>query len=191
MGKSANRARPGSSNDCEHSLLKRRSGIELVMECGGCSAEPGLDKQRCFWSVLMAIQSEGVPVAITLRSHVERRYGLEASASMGSIANILNKVDSLNAQLERDSRKMEACAGCVRPLTGKLAMTASRLRGMDLNSAVASAWDLERDGFGSNRSGCVDCSGMTKIQIADIGRALKELEKVVTRGAIKILEGEQ
>jgi hypothetical protein len=171
--------------------LKRRNGIELVMECGQCQAVPGLEGQRCFGGVLAAVQREGVPVAITLHSHVERRYGLEASGSMAKIAGVLNKIDSLQAQLARDSGKAEACAACVRPLAGKLGMTAARLRGMDLNTAVSAAWDLERDGFGSNRSGCQDCSGMTRIQLNDIARALRELEKVVTRGAIKITEEER
>ena len=93
MGRSPRKPRPGAEKACDHTTLKRRNGIELVMECARCAAEPGLDSRRCFGNVLTAIQSEGVPVAITLRSHVERRYGFEASASMGRIAAVLNKLD--------------------------------------------------------------------------------------------------
>ncbi|MBA3044959.1 MAG: hypothetical protein KKH41_03365 [Candidatus Thermoplasmatota archaeon] len=188
MGKTVKKARSAAENECEYSIGKRRNGSEIVMECGTCSVVPGLDEQRCFRNALGIMQREGVPVAITLRSHVERRYGLEACASLGRISGILNKVDSLLAQLNRDSGKGDACMACVKPLAGKLAMIDSRLKSLDLNSAVTSAWGLERDEFGSNRPACADCSGMTRVQVADIVKNLRALEKIVTRGAIKISE---
>jgi hypothetical protein len=190
MGKNANKSRSGAERGCVHSTLKRRSGFEIVMECSRCPAEPTLDSQKCFGNVLIAIQREGVPVAVTLRSHVERRYALEASACMGRMAGVLNKLDSLQAQLERDSKRSEACVACVRPLSGKLAIAASRLRGMDLNSAVSSAWDLESEVFGSGRPACADCAGMTRVQLSEIARSLRELEKSLSKGDIVITEAE-
>ncbi len=163
----------------------------MVMECGQCDCEPGLDKPRCFRSALVAIQREGVPVAITLRSHVERRYGLEACDSLGRVSGILNKLDSLQAQLGRDSGKGEACAGCVKPLSGNLDHIGGKLRGMDLSGAVGLAREMERGDFGSNRQACGDCAGMTIVQMADIAKALKGLENSIARVSITITEAGQ
>lgn len=188
-GKIVRAAHSAGGDSCDYSVKKRRSGIELMVECGDCKAEPGLENARCFKSVLTAMQREGIPVAVTLRSHVERRYGLTATETINLISGIMNKVESLQSQLVRDSTKSAACADCLHPLAGKLAVIGRGLGSMDINNAISVANALEDHAF-PNRSGCADCVGITSVQITDIGKGARNLEKILVRGAFNIVEGD-
>jgi hypothetical protein len=188
-GKIVRAAHSVGGESCDYSVKKRRSGIELVVECGDCMAEPGLENARCFKSVLTAMQREGTPVAVTLRSHVERRYGAIATERMSLISGILNRVESLQSQLARDSTKSAACADCLHPLAGKLAVIGRGLGTMDLNNATSVANALEGHVF-PNRSGCGECIGITRVQVIDIAKGARNLEKNLVRGAFNIVEGD-
>lgn len=188
-GKIVRAAHSVDGDSCDYSVKKRRSGIELVVECGGCATYPGLENARCFKSVLTAMQREGTPVAITLRSHVERRYGSAAAQTMSQISGILNRVEGLQSQLARDSTKSEACAACLHPLAGKLAAIGRGLGTMELNGAISVANALEGHVF-PNRSGCADCIGITRVQVTDISKGARNLEKILVRGAFNIVEGD-
>ena len=157
-GKMVRTAHSMGGESCGYSVKKRRSAIELVVECGDCLAEPGLENARCFKGVLTAMQREGSPVAVTLRSHVERMYGPAATETLSQISGILNRVESLQNQLSRDSTKSEACAACLRPIAGKLAVVGRGLGAMDLNNAISIANTLEGHEF-PNRPGCAECIG--------------------------------
>jgi hypothetical protein len=135
------------------------------------------------------MQREGVPVAVTLRSHVERRYGSAAAQTMSLVSNIMNRVESLQSQLARDATKSAACADCLHPLTGKLAMMGRGLGSMDLNNTISVANALESHNF-PNLSGCADCVGITRVQVADIAKSARGLEKTLVRGAFNIVEGD-
>lgn len=169
--------------DCEHSSEKRRSGVEIIMECGGCREVPGLGNPRCFRSVLAALQQEGAPVAITMKSHIERRYGPAAAGTMGRMSELLGNMESLRAQLARDSGRGEQCPECVRPLAGKLAMAGDKLRAMNLEAAVTMAGSLEATEIGSSRGMCLDCAGITKVQVADIVKGLRDLGRQVVQAS--------
>jgi hypothetical protein len=188
-GKMVRAAHSVGGDSCEYSTKKRRAGIEIVVECGDCKAEPGLENARCFKSVLTAMQREGTPVAVTLRSHVERRYGSAAVQTMSQISGILNRVESLQSQLARDSTKSAACADCLHPLAGKLSMVGRGLGSMDLNSAISVANTLDSHDF-PKRSGCADCIGITRVQVTDIAKGARNLEKSLVRGAFNIVEGD-
>ncbi|MDO9538105.1 MAG: hypothetical protein Q7J68_07285 [Thermoplasmata archaeon] len=189
-GRKVRAAHSRADGACDYSSRKRRNGIELVMECADCEFEPGLQNPRCFRSVMHAIQSEGLPVAVTMRSHIERRYGQSAAGTMGQISDILNRVQSLQSQLARDSTRNEACAGCVSQLSTKLTAISRGLNAMDLNNAISSAKTLESQNFGSSRSSCADCKGMTIVQVNDISKAARTMESTIVKGAFNIVEAE-
>jgi hypothetical protein len=160
------------------------------MECASCRESPGLGNPRCFRSVLEAIHREGPPVAIAMRSHIERRYGPAAAGTMGRISDLLGNMEALRAQLARDSGRSEQCPECVRPLAGKLAVTADKLRGMNVEGAAVMAASLEATEIGGTRGMCLDCAGITRVQVTDIVRMLRELGRHVVQGAAGEVEGD-
>lgn len=185
-GKIVRATRAGYRESCDYSVLRRRSGFELIVECGDCGAEPGLENPVCFGNITRAIQQEGSPVAITLRSHVERRYGAGAAATVGQISAILNRIQSLQGQLTRDSARGGGCPDCVRILAGKLAVIGQGFGSMNIDSAISAVMVLEIK-TPPTRQVCQDCAGMTNVQIQDILVAVRNLEDSILRGAFKVV----
>ncbi len=188
-GRNVRVARSASTGSCDFTVKKRRGGFELVMECGGCGAEPGLENPRCFRNVLDVMQREGMPLAITMRSHIEKRYGAVASGTMGRIAGILNRVENLQRQLAQASARDGNCRQCAGPAAARLAALVHCLRSMDMAGALNSANALGRQEFGSGLASCDDCKGMTAVQVTDIDSSARDLEKAVLRNAFGIVEG--
>jgi len=188
-GRNVRIARSASTGSCDFNIKKRRGGFELVMECGGCGSEPGLENPKCFRNVLDVMQREGMPLAITMRSHIEKRYGAVASGTMGRMTGILNRVQNLQRQLAQTSARDSNCRQCAGPASARLAALAHCLRSMDMAGALNSAHALGSQGFGSGLPGCDDCKGMTAVQLKDIGSSAGDLEKAILRNAFGIVEG--
>ena len=174
---------------CDYTAAKRRAGVELVFECGSCVAGRELDDPACFRNVLRAVQREGAPIAIALRSHMEKRYGSYAAGTMAKIADILSRVENLQRQLATDSLKREGCAECLRPLAERLSAVRQCILSMDLDRAISSGRALGGLTFGSGREACVECRGITIVQASDIARSAEDLEKIIVGDMFNIGEG--
>lgn len=185
-GKIVRATRTVARQSCDYSVLRRRSGFEIIVDCGDCGAEPGLDNPVCFGNIARAVQQEGSPVAITLRSHVERRYGAGATATIGQISSILNRVQSLQGQLAMDSARGGGCPECVRILTGKLAVIGQGFASMEISGALSAAKTLETK-TPPARQICQECAGMTNVQIQDIRVAVRNLENSILRDAFNVV----
>jgi len=159
------------------------------MDCGSCGARPGLENPRCFRNVLDIMQREGIPIAVTLHSHIEKRYGPTASGTLGRMTDILNRSENLARQLSQTSVTDAGCRECAGPLLSRLAALAHCLRSMDIGGAASAAHGL---GFRTRPPGkqrCADCTGITEVQISDIQRLAGDLQRAILRNAFGIVEG--
>jgi len=149
----------------------------------------GLENPRCFRSVLDILQREGPPVAITMRTHIEKRYGQTSSGILGRMADMLNRAENLQRHLAQASSRDQGCKACAGPVSAKLAVITHCARSMDVSGVLDSANGLGDMPMGGNRKDCADCTGMTSVQAADIAKAAKGIERAVVRNAFGIVEG--
>ncbi len=99
---------------CQCTLNPRRGGVELVVDCAGCDGTARLDTQKCYSGVISCIQEQGAPIAITLRSYVERRYGQKTCKLMGQIADVMNKISVIRSFMTSMGQKGQMCQDCIK-----------------------------------------------------------------------------
>lgn len=176
----------GKANLCQYITSRRHSGIELIMECQHCD-NGSLSKISCYQGVLRAIQLEGMPAAIILRSHIEKRHDSSSTKVMGLSAEILNNIEELRSQLTMDSKRNDKCSGCLKPLIVKLDSLGKNIMSRKIHMALKQASILERHDFRQG-SKCDECAGMTRVQLSSISRMANAFEKVILAGSFNIVE---
>ena len=174
---------------CPSTVMRNQGNLELVMECEDCS-NSGLEIPVCFRGVLGAIQQGGMPSAIILRSHIEKRYGVKSTWAMNQLAGILNHADDLMSQISVDSARCEKCAGCLKPLNRSLENLKASVLSMKINHAVELANGLENHSFRKGAK-CDQCSGMMGLHMAKISSTARELEGHLLSGAFHIVGVEE
>ena len=176
----------GKANLCQHITSRRHSGIELIMECQHCD-NGSLSNIGCYQGVLRAIQLEGMPAAIILRSHIEKRHDSRSTKVMGLAAEILNSTEELRSQLIMDSRRNDKCSGCLKPLIVGLDNLEKNIMSRKIHLALKQASVLERHDFRQGNK-CDECAGMTRVQLSSISKMANTLEKEILAGSLNIVE---
>jgi hypothetical protein len=176
----------GKANLCQHIISRRHNGIELIMECQHC-VNGSLKNLNCYQGVLKAIQLEGMPAAIILRSHIEKRHDSRSTKVMGLAAEILNSIEELKSQLVMDSRRNDKCSGCLKPLIVKLDSLGKNILARKIQNALKQTSILENHDFRQG-SKCDECAGMTKVQLSSISRMANTLEREILAGSFNIME---
>ncbi len=176
----------GKRELCQYVTNNRHGNIELIMECRHCEIG-GLDNLKCYRGVLGAIQLEGIPSAIILRSHIEKRYGARSTRAMSQIAELLNQVDDLHSQLNIDGRRNDKCAGCLKPLINELEGMSKNILARKIHGTVQQARILKNHTY-RNGARCDDCAGMIQIQVTSISKIANNLEKEILAGTFNIVE---
>ena len=175
----------GRSQLCPHSIKRSQGNIELVMECEECK-NSGLELQPCFRGVLKAIQQEGIPSAIILRSHIEKRYDIPSTWTMSQLARILNHTDDLISQISVDAARSGKCTDCLGSLGSGLGRLKESLLSMRIADAIKLANELESHEFRKGAK-CDQCSGMMRMRLAKISSMAREIENHVLAGAFHIV----
>lgn len=177
---------PQGGSKCQHSTRKAEGGLELIMECHMCGTGT-LKGQNCYHGTVRAIQQQGVPSGIILRSHVERRYDSRSTRIMGQIAEIINRIEDLRNILVVDSRKGARCTECLATLIKQLDEMKGQFLNRDIEGGIRRSAALGKYNF---RSGvrCDECAGMALVHIGDISKLARSLENEVIAGTIGITE---
>ena len=128
-----------------------------------------------------------MPVAIILRSHIEKRHDSRSTKVMGLAAEILNNTEELKNQLIMDSRRNDKCSGCLKSLIVKLDSLGKNILARKIHIALRQASVLEEHDFRQG-SKCDECAGMTLVQLSSISRMAIVLEKEILAGSFNIVE---
>ena len=176
----------GKANLCQYIISRRHSGIELIMECMYCDSG-SLSNIGCYQGVLKAIQLEGMPAAIILRSHIEKRHDSRSTKVMGLAAEILNSTEELRSQLVMDSRRNDKCSGCLKPLIVKMDSLGKNILARKIQNALKQTSNLDNHDFRQG-SKCDECAGMARVQLSSISRMAIVLEREILAGSFNIVE---
>ncbi|MCK5024724.1 MAG: hypothetical protein KAR56_03820 [Thermoplasmata archaeon] len=176
----------GKTELCQHMTSRRHNGIELIMECQHCDGG-SLSNIGCYQGVLRAIQVEGVPAAIILRSHIEKRHDSRSTRVMSLAAEILNSTEELRSQLVMDSKRNEKCSGCLKLLIVGLDSLEKSILSRKVHMALKHANVLEKHDFRQG-SKCDECAGMSRVQLSSLSRMANALEKEILVGAFNIVK---
>ena len=147
----------GKETLCQHIISRRHSGIELIMECQHCD-NGSLSNIGCYQGVLKAIQLEGMPAAIILRSHIEKRHDSRSTKVMGMAAEMINNIEELLSHLAMDSRQNNKCSGCLKSLIVELDSLGKNILSRKIHMALKQASVLDNHDFRQG-SKCDECAG--------------------------------